>query len=240
MKFRGPVPPPVAGKAPWRWCGREDPRRPGGAAQARRYRGLGFASFIELTNPLASPSVRHRRRQDLAQDGCHRPHGSRRLRRRHVRRHRTGQGTEAILAQIVAHGVGVPVSKVRIVTGDTAPSPMAGGTGPAAAPAHRRRAALQSAIALKEQILEVAGAMLQAQGRASTFVMGRDRRQGDGTGAHAALRARRIVTTVATRCRRSCRASSSRRGTHHQGVPLAFTKRHPGELAGGRRGDRHG
>jgi carbon-monoxide dehydrogenase large subunit len=83
-----------------------------------------------------------------------------------------GQGTEAILAQIVAHGVGVPVNRVKIITGDTQTTPYGGGTWACRGAGIGGEAALQSAIALKQQILEVAGAMLQATPETLDIAMG--------------------------------------------------------------------
>jgi len=135
------------------------------------YRGLGFASFIELTNP--SPFMYGIGGAKIsAQDGCTvrmDPDGSVVALSGVTEQ---GQGTEAILAQIVAHGVGVPVSKVKVVTGDTQTTPYGGGTWACRGAGIGGEAALLSAIALKEQILEVAGAMLQAQGSSLDIVMG--------------------------------------------------------------------
>ncbi len=135
------------------------------------YRGLGIASFIELTNP--SPFMYGIGGAKIsAQDGCTvrmDPDGSVVALSGVTEQ---GQGTEAILAQIVAHGVGLPVSKVKVVTGDTQTTPYGGGTWACRGAGIGGEAALQSAIALKEQILEVAGAMLQAQGSSLDIVMG--------------------------------------------------------------------
>ena len=73
-----------------------------------------------------------------------------------------GQGTEGMLRQIVAHGVGVPLERVKVITGDTQTTPYGGGTWACRGAGIGGEAALQSAIALKEQLLVVAGAMLQA------------------------------------------------------------------------------
>ena len=45
-----------------------------------------------------------------------------------------GQGTETMIAQIAATAVGVDISQVRVITGDTAATPYGGGAGPRAAP----------------------------------------------------------------------------------------------------------
>jgi carbon-monoxide dehydrogenase large subunit len=83
-----------------------------------------------------------------------------------------GQGTEAILAQIVAHGFGVDVTRVRVVTGDTQVTPYGGGTWACRGAGIGGEAALQAAIALKGQALEVAGAMLQAAPETLDIVLG--------------------------------------------------------------------
>ncbi|QCK84480.1 xanthine dehydrogenase family protein [Phreatobacter aquaticus] len=143
------------------------------AEQRRKgvYRGLGFASFIELTNP--SPFMYGIGGAKIsAQDGCTvrmDPDGSVVALSGVTEQ---GQGTEAILAQIVAHGVGVPVAKVKVVTGDTQTTPYGGGTWACRGAGIGGEAALQSAIALKEQILQVAGAMLQAQPSSLDIIMG--------------------------------------------------------------------
>ncbi len=143
------------------------------AEQRKRgvYRGIGFASFIELTNP--SPFMYGIGGAKIsAQDGCTvrmDPDGSVVALSGVTEQ---GQGTEAMLAQIVAHGVGVPVSKVKVVTGDTQTTPYGGGTWACRGAGIGGEAALQSAIALKEQILQVAAAMLQAQAASLDIVMG--------------------------------------------------------------------
>jgi len=143
-------------------------------AEARQrgiYRGIGFASFIELTNP--SPFMYGIGGARIsAQDGCTvrmDPDGSIAASSGVTEQ---GQGTEAILAQIVAHGVGVPVNRVKIITGDTQTTPYGGGTWACRGAGIGGEAALQSAIALKQQILEVAGAMLQAAPETLDIAMG--------------------------------------------------------------------
>jgi carbon-monoxide dehydrogenase large subunit len=135
------------------------------------HRGLGIAAFIELTNP--SPFMYGIGGARIsAQDGATvrmDPDGSVVVASGVTEQ---GQGTEAILAQIVAHGVGVPVGRVRVVTGDTQHTPYGGGTWACRGAGIGGEAALQSAIALKEQLLVVAGAMLQAAPASLDVVMG--------------------------------------------------------------------
>ncbi|MGL4240476.1 MAG: xanthine dehydrogenase family protein molybdopterin-binding subunit, partial [Beijerinckiaceae bacterium] len=79
------------------------------------HRGIGIASFIELTNP--SPFMYGIGGARIsAQDGCTvrmDPDGSVVAMSGVTEQ---GQGTEAILAQIVAEGVGVPIERVKIIT----------------------------------------------------------------------------------------------------------------------------
>jgi aerobic carbon-monoxide dehydrogenase large subunit len=135
------------------------------------HRGLGFASFIELTNP--SPFMYGIGGARIsAQDGATvrmDPDGSVVIASGVTEQ---GQGTEGMLRQIVAHGVGVPLERVRVITGDTLTTPYGGGTWACRGAGIGGEAALQSAIALKEQILLVAGAMLQASPESLDVVLG--------------------------------------------------------------------
>ena len=133
-------------------------------AEARKrgkYRGIGIASFIELTNP--SPFMYGIGGARIsAQDGCTvrmDPDGSVVALSGVTEQ---GQGTEAMLSQVVAEGVGVSPSRVRIITGDTQVTPYGGGTWASRGAGIGGEAALQAARALRQSILEVAGAMLQA------------------------------------------------------------------------------
>lgn len=125
------------------------------------YRGIGIASFIELTNP--SPFMYGIGGARIsAQDGCTvrmDPDGSIVALSGVTEQ---GQGTEAMLSQVVAEGVGVSPDRVRVITGDTQVTPYGGGTWASRGAGIGGEAALQSARALRHSILEVAGAMLQA------------------------------------------------------------------------------
>ncbi len=135
------------------------------------HRGIGFASFIELTNP--SPFMYGIGGARIsAQDGCTvriDPDGSV-LAATGVTEQ--GQGTEAVVRQIVAEGVGVAIDQVRVVTGDTLTTPYGGGTWGSRGAGIGGEAALQSAIAVKQAALVVAGAMLQAQPETLDLVAG--------------------------------------------------------------------
>jgi carbon-monoxide dehydrogenase large subunit len=133
-------------------------------AEARKqgkHRGIGIASFIELTNP--SPFMYGIGGARIsAQDGCTvrmDPDGSVVALSGVTEQ---GQGTEAMLSQIVAEGVGVNPSQVRVITGDTQVTPYGGGTWASRGAGIGGEAALQAARALRNSILDVAAAMLQA------------------------------------------------------------------------------
>ena len=125
------------------------------------HRGIGIASFIELTNP--SPFMYGLGGARIsAQDGCSvriDPDGSVVAASGVTEQ---GQGTEAILRQIVAEAVGVPIADVRVITGDTLITPYGGGTWACRGAGIGGEAALRAGLAVKEAALKVAGAMLQA------------------------------------------------------------------------------
>jgi carbon-monoxide dehydrogenase large subunit len=125
------------------------------------HRGIGFASFIEVTNPSAAFYGVGGARIS-SQDGAT------------VRLDATGtvvcqtsvteqgQGTEAIIAQVVATAFGVPLERVRVILGDTDVTPYGGGTWASRAAGIGGEAALQAGKALRENVVAVAGAILQA------------------------------------------------------------------------------
>jgi carbon-monoxide dehydrogenase large subunit len=156
------------------------------------HRGIGFAAFIELTNP--SPFMYGIGGARIsAQDGCTvriDPDGSV-LAATGVTEQ--GQGTEAIMRQIVAEGVGVPIDQVRIVTGDTLTTPYGGGTWACRGAGIGGEAALQSALAVKEAALKVAGAMLQAQPETLDLVDGAIVERASGQSRMALAELARIV-----------------------------------------------
>jgi carbon-monoxide dehydrogenase large subunit len=156
------------------------------------HRGIGFASFIELTNP--SPFMYGIGGARIsAQDGCTvriDPDGSV-LAATGVTEQ--GQGTEAVVRQIVAEGVGVPVERVNVVTGDTLTTPYGGGTWGSRGAGIGGEAALQSAIAVKQAALKVAGAMLQAQPETLDIVDGEIVERATGTARIPLAELARIV-----------------------------------------------
>lgn len=126
------------------------------------YRGIGIASFIEVTNPSAAFYGVGGARIS-SQDGVA------------VRLDATGrvicqtsiteqgQGSESLTAQIVGSVLGVSMERVRVILGDTDNTPYGGGTWASRGAGIGGEAALQAAKVLRENILDVAAAILQAK-----------------------------------------------------------------------------
>lgn len=135
------------------------------------YRGVGFASFVEITNPGAAFYGVGGARIS-SQDGVA------------VRMDATGaiicqtsvteqgQGSESMTAQIVGSVLGVPMEKVRVILGDTDNTPYGGGTWASRGTGIAGEAALQAAKALRQNILNVAAAILQSSAAELDIVNG--------------------------------------------------------------------
>jgi carbon-monoxide dehydrogenase large subunit len=134
-------------------------------------RGIGLASFIEVTNP--SPAFYGVGGARISsQDGVA------------VRMDATGaiicatsiteqgQGSEAITAQIVASALGVPMERVRVILGDTDNTPYGGGTWASRGAGIGGEAALQAGKQLRRNILAAAATVLQAAPDALDIVDG--------------------------------------------------------------------
>ncbi|MDB5514750.1 MAG: carbon monoxide dehydrogenase [Tardiphaga sp.] len=125
------------------------------------HRGIGIASFIEVTNPSAAFYGVGGARIS-SQDGVA------------VRLDATGsvicqtsiteqgQGSESLTAQIVGSVLGVSMERVRVILGDTDNTPYGGGTWASRGAGIGGEAALQAAKLLRKNILEVAAAILQS------------------------------------------------------------------------------
>jgi CO/xanthine dehydrogenase Mo-binding subunit len=129
--------------------------------QKNIHRGIGIASFIEVTNPSAA-FYGVGGAKISSQDGVA------------VRMDATGaiicqtsiteqgQGSEALTAQIIASVLGVSMARVRVILGDTDNTPYGGGTWASRGAGIGGEAALQAAKILRNNILEVAAVILQA------------------------------------------------------------------------------
>lgn len=126
------------------------------------YRGIGFASFIEVTNPSAAfYGVGGARITSM--DGATLKLDAQGNVSVHSGVSEQGQGTDAMLAQVVASAFGVPIERIRVVTGDTDNTPYGGGTWASRAAGIGGEAAWQAGKALRQNVLAVAGSILQAK-----------------------------------------------------------------------------
>ena len=125
------------------------------------YRGLGLASFIEITNPgpgfygVGGARI-------SAQDGATVRLDSAGNLIVSASVTEQGQGTEAVLTQIVAEAFGVPMGRVRVQLGDTDTTPYGGGTWASRGAGIGGEAAWRAGRALRETVLTLAGSILQA------------------------------------------------------------------------------
>ncbi|HXZ46354.1 MAG TPA: xanthine dehydrogenase family protein molybdopterin-binding subunit, partial [Pseudolabrys sp.] len=126
------------------------------------YRGIGFASFIEVTNPSAAfYGVGGARITSM--DGATVKLDAQGAIIVHTGVTEQGQGAEAVVAQCVASSFGVPIEKIRVVTGDTDNTPYGGGTWASRAAGIGGEAAWQAGKALRANVVAVAASILQAK-----------------------------------------------------------------------------
>jgi len=129
------------------------------------HRGIGFASFIEVTNPSAAFYGVGGARIS-SQDGATVRLDSTGAVFVHSGVTEQGQGAEAVLAQCVATSFGVPLERVRVVTGDTDNTPYGGGTWASRAAGIGGEAAWQAGKVLRANVLAAAASILQADPKA--------------------------------------------------------------------------
>ncbi len=129
------------------------------------HRGIGFASFIEVTNPSAAFYGVGGARIS-SQDGVTVRLDSTGAVFVHSGVTEQGQGAEAVLAQCVATSFGVPLERVRVVTGDTDNTPYGGGTWASRAAGIGGEAAWQAGKVLRANVLAAAASILQADPKA--------------------------------------------------------------------------
>ncbi|MGJ4950291.1 xanthine dehydrogenase family protein molybdopterin-binding subunit [Bradyrhizobium sp. HKCCYLS20291] len=135
------------------------------------HRGIGIATFVEITNP--SPAFYGVGGARISsQDGATislTPSGEVRCA---ISVTEQGQGTEAIISQIVADQLGLAQEHVKVLTGDTEVTPHGGATWACRGAGIGGETALQAARRLKANILEIAGLILQEQPAALDIVDG--------------------------------------------------------------------
>jgi aerobic carbon-monoxide dehydrogenase large subunit len=125
------------------------------------HRGIGFASFVEVTNPSAAFYGVGGARIS-SQDGATVRLDATGAVFCHSGVTEQGQGAEAVLAQCVATSFGVPIERVRVITGDTDNTPYGGGTWASRAAGIGGEAAWQAGKALRGNVLAAAASILQA------------------------------------------------------------------------------
>jgi aerobic carbon-monoxide dehydrogenase large subunit len=125
------------------------------------HRGIGFASFIEVTNPSAAFYGVGGARIS-SQDGATVKLDAAGAISIHSGVTEQGQGAESVLAQCVATSFGVPIERVRVITGDTDNTPYGGGTWASRAAGIGGEAAWQAGKALRANVLAAAASILQA------------------------------------------------------------------------------
>jgi carbon-monoxide dehydrogenase large subunit len=143
------------------------------------FRGIGLAAFVEVTNPSAAFYGVGGARIS-AQDGCTARLDASGALVIQISVTEQGQGTEAIMAQVAASAFGVPIERVRVISGDTDNTPYGGGTWASRAAGIGGEATLQAAVALRRNVLDVAGKLLQASPESLDIQDGRVVDAGDG------------------------------------------------------------
>ena len=125
------------------------------------HRGIGIASFIEVTNPSAA-FYGVGGAKISSQDGVAVRLDAQGSVICQTSITEQGQGSESLTAQIVGSVLGVSMSRVRVILGDTDQTPYGGGTWASRGAGIGGEAALQAAKILRKNILDVAAAILQS------------------------------------------------------------------------------
>jgi carbon-monoxide dehydrogenase large subunit len=126
------------------------------------YRGIGIASFVEMTG--TGPEYYGKGEVRVTtQDGCLvklEPSGKVRCMPGTTDQ---GQGTDTGIGQIVAAGLGVPFADVAVISGDTEQAPYGGGAWASRGVSIGGEAAYAAARALRDNILGIAAHVLQSR-----------------------------------------------------------------------------
>jgi carbon-monoxide dehydrogenase large subunit len=125
------------------------------------HRGIGIASFIEVTNPSAA-FYGVGGAKISSQDGVAMRMDATGSIICQTSITEQGQGSESLTAQIVGSVLGVSMQRVRVILGDTDNTPYGGGTWASRGAGIGGEAALQAAKILRKNILEVAAVILQS------------------------------------------------------------------------------
>jgi len=131
------------------------------ARKAGRHLGIGIAAFVEMTAPgtglYGAAGVKI-----ACSDGCTlrlEPSGNVTCITGATDQ---GQGSDTGMAQLIADTLGLAFDRVRMVAGDTAVTPVGGGTWASRGLVVGGEAALRAAIALRDRLRAIAAALLDA------------------------------------------------------------------------------
>jgi carbon-monoxide dehydrogenase large subunit len=127
------------------------------------HRGIGIAAFIKGTAPGPSGYYGIGGAPIASQDACTiklEPSGGVLCM---VGVTDQGQGVDTVMGQIAANALGVSMESIRVISGDTDAVPYGGGTYASRATAIGGEATYQAALALRAEILQLAGVLLQAE-----------------------------------------------------------------------------
>lgn len=125
------------------------------------HRGIGLASFIEVTNPSAA-FYGVGGAKISSQDGVAVRLDAQGSVICQTSITEQGQGSESLTAQIVGSVLGVSMDRVRVILGDTDMTPYGGGTWASRGAGIGGEAALQATKILRKNILDVAAVILQS------------------------------------------------------------------------------
>ena len=150
------------------------------AAERGIRRGIGVATFIEPTAYGPSYYGRSEARVSTQEGSTVKLEPSGRV-RCITSVTDQGQGTLTAIAQIVADQLGLGVDDVEVVSGDSAVTPFGGGAWASRGLAMGGEATLSAALALRENVLAVAGPILQTDPATLTLAAGSVVDRGSGT-----------------------------------------------------------
>ncbi len=125
------------------------------------HRGIGLASFVEMTNP-ASGVYGESGAPIASQDACMMRLNAGGTVSCAVSLTDTGQGTTMMVGQIAASELGVPIERMRVMLGDTDTMPYGGGNWGSRGTGIGGEAVLLASRALRDNILEYAALLLQS------------------------------------------------------------------------------
>ena len=126
------------------------------------YRGIGFATLVEMTNPgphtygLGGARI-------SSQDGAATRMDASGAVIVQTSISEQGQGSEAVIQQVTATAFGTTPDKVKVISGDTDNVPVGWGAGGSGGAGIAGEAALQAAKALRHNVLDVAAILLQTE-----------------------------------------------------------------------------